>query len=97
VNKNDKKILNLLPLVTKPIRYTGGEYNLFPLSIKKDTVKVCLVFPEIYEIGMSNYGLKILYSKLNYHKNTICERSYAPALDFGEKLKKHDIPQITSF
>ncbi|MEO0087408.1 MAG: TIGR03960 family B12-binding radical SAM protein [candidate division WOR-3 bacterium] len=92
MNKNDKKILNLLPLVTKPIRYTGGEYNLFPLSIKKDTVKVCLVFPEIYEIGMSNYGLKILYSKLNYHKNTICERSYAPALDFGEKLKKHDIP-----
>lgn len=81
-----------MPLVTKPIRYTGEEYNLSPLLIKKETIKVCLIFPEIYEIGMSNYGLKILYSKLNYYKNTICERSYAPALDFGEKLKKHDIP-----
>ncbi|MCS7250216.1 MAG: TIGR03960 family B12-binding radical SAM protein [candidate division WOR-3 bacterium] len=87
-----KKILNILPLVTKPIRYTGGEYNLFPLPIKKDTIKCCLIFPEIYEIGMSNYGLRILYAKLNYHKNTICERSYAPALDFGEKLKEHNIP-----
>ncbi len=92
MNKNDKKILNLLPLVTKPIRYTGGEYNVFPLPIKKETIKVCLIFPEIYEIGMSNYGLKILYSKLNCHKNTICERSYAPAIDFGKKLKEHDIP-----
>lgn len=92
MNRNEKKILNILPLVTKPIRYTGGEYNLFPLFIKKDTVKVCLIFPEIYEIGMSNYGLKILYSKLNNHKNTICERSYAPGLDFGEKLKEQNLP-----
>ena len=87
-----KKIQNLLPLVTKPIRYTGGEFNLFPLPIKKNTIKVCLVFPEIYEIGMSNYGLKILYSKLNSYKNTICERSYAPALDFGKKLEEHNLP-----
>lgn len=92
MNKNDKKILNILPLVTKPVRYTGEEYNIFPLPLKRDYIKVCLIFPEIYEIGMSNYGLRILYSKLNYHKNTICERSYAPALDFGEKLKKSDIP-----
>lgn len=92
MNKNDKNFLNFLPLVTKPIRYTGGEYNLFPLPIKKNTIKVCLIFPEIYEIGMSNYGLKILYSKLNRHKNTICERSYAPAIDFGKKLKEHSLP-----
>ncbi len=88
----NKFFLNFLPLVTKPIRYTGGEYNLFPLPIKKNTIKVCLIFPEIYEIGMSNYGLKILYSKLNRHKNTICERSYAPAIDFGKKLKEYNLP-----
>jgi hypothetical protein len=54
---------NILPLVKKPIRYTGGEYNI---TIKtKPVVRVGIVFPEVYEIGMSNLGIKIIYHMTN--------------------------------
>jgi radical SAM family uncharacterized protein/radical SAM-linked protein len=74
----------LLPLIKKPIRYTGGEYNI---TIKTDpVVRVGIVFPEIYEIGMSNTGIKIIYHLFNSIEGIQCERIFAPWPDFGERL-----------
>ena len=81
---------NILPLVKKPIRYTGGEYNI---TIKTNpTVNVGIVFPEIYEIGMSNLGIKIIYHLFNQEEGIQCERIFAPWPDFGERLKSSGIP-----
>jgi radical SAM family uncharacterized protein/radical SAM-linked protein len=74
----------VLPLIKKPIRYTGGEYNI---TIKTNpAVQVGIVFPELYEIGMSNTGIKILYHLLNGIDGIQCERIFAPWPDFGERL-----------
>ena len=75
---------SILPLVRKPIRYTGDEYNI---TIKTNPV-VCvgIVFPEVYEIGMSNLGIKIIYHLFNQEEGIQCERIFAPWPDFGEKL-----------
>jgi radical SAM family uncharacterized protein len=86
------KISEVLPLVTKPIRYTGGEYNTFYIESEPERVNWVLTMPEVYEIGMSNYGLKILYSILNRLPNTSCERCYVPWPDFGAQLKAKGLP-----
>lgn len=81
---------SIIPLVKKPIRYTGAEYNI---TIKSNTtVQVGVVFPEIYEIGMSNLGLKIIYHLFNKVEGIQCERIFAPWLDFGTQLRKSNIP-----
>jgi radical SAM family uncharacterized protein/radical SAM-linked protein len=75
----------ILPLVKKPIRYTGGEYNI---TIKTEAVVwVGIVFPEVYEIGMSNLGIKIIYHLFNHIDGIQCERIFAPWPDFGDTLK----------
>jgi len=80
----------ILPLVKKPIRYTGGEYNI---TLKSSTpVHVGIVFPEIYEIGMSNLGIKIIYHLFNKIPDIQCERIFAPWPDFGELCRTHNIP-----
>ncbi|OGC42433.1 hypothetical protein A2Y85_01605 [candidate division WOR-3 bacterium RBG_13_43_14] len=81
---------DILPQVKKPIRYTGGEYNI---TIKSDRqIKVGIVFPEVYEIGMSNLGIKIIYHLFNKHEDIQCERIFAPWPDFGEALLQRGIP-----
>uniref|UniRef100_A0A7V3UZJ2 TIGR03960 family B12-binding radical SAM protein n=1 Tax=candidate division WOR-3 bacterium TaxID=2052148 RepID=A0A7V3UZJ2_UNCW3 len=82
----------VLPLVTKPIRYTGGEYNSYYSESGGGRVRWVLAMPEVYEIGMSNYGLRILYSILNRLPGVSCERCYAPWPDFGNLLKAKNIP-----
>lgn len=80
----------ILPLVRKPIRYTGGEYNI---TIRNNaTVRVGVVFPEVYEIGMSNLGIKIIYHLFNTIEGIQCERIFAPWPDFGDHLKAQSIP-----
>jgi len=80
----------ILPLVRKPIRYTGGEYNI---TIKSNvTARVGIVFPEVYEIGMSNLGIKIIYHLFNAIEGIQCERVFAPWPDFGDHLKSRSLP-----
>jgi len=80
----------ILPLIKKPVRYTGGEYNV---TIKnKPEVYVGIVFPEIYEIGMSNLGIKIIYHLFNQNPLIQCERVFAPWPDFGDRLLARKIP-----
>lgn len=78
--------------VEKPARYMGGEY----LSIQKDwdqtPVKICLTFPDLYEIGMSHMGMKILYSILNKQDDILAERCYTPWFDMEAKLIENKLP-----
>jgi radical SAM family uncharacterized protein len=89
----DERILDrLLPTVRKPGRYTGGEYN----SVVKDwdtiDVKVALVFPDVYDLGMSNLGLAILYDLLNKEKHTLAERVYVPWPDMEAAMRQAGLP-----
>lgn len=86
------KLERILPRVQKPARYTGGEYN----EIIKDKAEVdtrfAFCFPDTYEIGMSNLGMRILYGTLNAMPGVWCERCFAPWGDMEEEMRKHDIP-----
>ncbi|HPM42771.1 MAG TPA: TIGR03960 family B12-binding radical SAM protein [Candidatus Omnitrophota bacterium] len=88
----DPRLDGLLLTVQKPGRYVGGEWN----SIKKDwtpeRVKVLLAFPDVYEVGMSNLGISILYGILNGRDDCLCERSFAPWQDFEKVLRENNIP-----
>ena len=69
----------ILPRVQKPARYVGGEYNQI---VKEDAeVQVAFCFPDTYEIGMSNIGMRILYGVMNNMEGVWCERMHAPAPD----------------
>ena len=88
----DKQLLKkLLLTVEKPSRYTGGEFNT-PDVTKPHRASFCFCFPDIYEIGMSNLGIQILYDVINNDPDFVAERCYAPWVDFGDKLKENEIP-----
>lgn len=89
-----KKYNELLLDVLKPSRYTGGEYNT-PDMDKPHTLNMCMCFPDVYEVAMSNIGISILYNMLNNEPNIVCERCYAPWVDLGDKLKANDIPLLS--
>jgi radical SAM family uncharacterized protein len=90
--KLDSAVLNA---VVKPARYTGQEWN----SIKKDhsclKVTCALALPDVYEVGMSNLGLKIIYQILNNRADTAAERVYAPWVDMEEQMRVKGIPLYT--
>ena len=83
---------DILPFVSKPSRYIAAEWN----SVVKDPataeVRVVLAFPDVYEIGMSHLGLKILYQLLNARPEVMAERAYAPWLDAEAMLRQRCIP-----
>jgi radical SAM-linked protein len=90
----EKDLRNILLKVSKPGRYVGGEY--IPRSINTDEVlRVALSFPDMYEIGMSNLAIRILYALLNSLDGVACERVFAPAPDFEEQLRTHSLPIYT--
>jgi radical SAM family uncharacterized protein len=88
----ENKLDRILLKVQKPGRYVGGELN----SIHKDwdTVKtrVAFVFPDIYDIGVSNVGLKILLDQVNQREDALAERAYAPWLDMEALMRENGIP-----
>ena len=85
-------IQRILPTVQKPARYTGGEFN----EIKKDPadvrVRVAFCFPDTYEIGMSNVGMRILYGVMNSMDGVWCERVFAPWGDMEKAMRDHNLP-----
>ena len=81
----------ILLKVEKPGRYVGGEYGL-PDVNKPRKLNFCMCFPDVYEVAMSNLGVKILYDILNADKDIVCERCFAPWIDMGKALKENDIP-----
>ena len=82
----------ILPLVERPTRYLGNELNLIRKSPGEAAVQWLLVMPEVYEIGMSHQGLKILYDILNRRPDALAERAYAPWLDMEDKMREAGIP-----
>ncbi|MEW5758398.1 MAG: TIGR03960 family B12-binding radical SAM protein [Candidatus Omnitrophota bacterium] len=78
--------------VRKPARYIGGEWNTIKKDPKTCDIKFALCFPDIYELGMSYLGLRILYGLLNEQKDICCERVFAPADDFEKILRDNKIP-----
>ena len=89
---NHQKISGILKSVTKPGRYTGGEFGQI-LKDKRDvSVRFAFCFPDTYEIGMSNLGVRILYEALNRVPYVWCERVYAPWVDMDAKMKEYGIP-----
>jgi len=81
--------------VAKPARYLGGEY----LSVRKAPdsvdVRVVLAFPDVYEIGMSHLGTKILYSLLNAHPRIAAERAFVPWTDMEAELRARELPLVS--
>ncbi len=82
----------VLKSITKPGRYSGGEYGQIIKNIDDVKARFAFCFPDTYEIGMSNLGVRILYGALNKESDIWCERVYMPWLDMLEKMKEHDIP-----
>ncbi len=87
--KNNSTILKS---VTKPGRYSGGEYNQIIKDKKAVKARWAFCFPDTYEIGMSNLGIRILYGVLNHEDDIWCERVYTPWTDMIEKMQKCHLP-----
>ena len=86
-----KQYEKILRKVQKPARYTGGEYNETTKEKSKIDIRFAFAFPDMYEIGMSNLGMKILYGILNSLDYVWCERTFTPAGDMAEQLKQNNL------
>jgi len=91
----ESKLDRILLKVQKPGRYVGGELNSVIKDWGQAQIKAALVFPDIYDIGVSNVGLKILYDQINQRDDALAERAYAPWLDMEELMREHGIPLYT--
>ena len=88
----ERKLERILPRVVKPGRYTGGELNQNLKDWERVDVHVALAFPDIYDLGMSNLGLAILYDILNHQEDTLAERVYLPWVDMEAAMREHELP-----
>ncbi|MBE7032029.1 MAG: TIGR03960 family B12-binding radical SAM protein [Ruminococcaceae bacterium] len=84
-----------LKKVQKPARYIGNEFNSVHKENFSDLVSFAFCFPDVYEVGMSHLGMKILYHMMNERTDTVCERVFAPWVDMEEELRKNDIPLLS--
>ena len=89
---NHQEISGILKSVTKPARYTGGEFGQTVKNKADVSVRFAFCFPDTYEIGMSNLGVRILYEALNRVPYVWCERVYAPWVDMDEKMREYGLP-----
>jgi radical SAM family uncharacterized protein len=91
----ESKLDRILLKVQKPGRYVGGELNSVVKDWDQVAARVAFVFPDIYDIGVSNVGLKILYDQVNQRQDALAERAYAPWLDMEALMREHGIPLYT--
>jgi radical SAM family uncharacterized protein/radical SAM-linked protein len=82
-------------LVQKPARYLGGEFGSRRKEWDAVEARVCLAFPDVYDIGMSHLGFKILYKVLNDDARTLAERAYAPWIDMEAQLRARQLPLVS--
>ena len=94
------KLNSILKTVEKPTRYTGGELNMRvkPLYREDGTkrFRFALCFPDVYEIGMSHLGQRIVYNVLNEREDTYCERVYSPWFDMEQAMRDNGMPARSS-
>jgi radical SAM family uncharacterized protein len=86
---------SILPRVIKPARYTGGEWNSIVKDWDATRIKVALAYPDVYEVGMSNLALIILYDILNEQEDVLAERVYTPWMDMEGALRAAGLPLHT--
>ena len=85
-------IQRILPTVQKPARYTGGEFNEIKKNPEDVRVRIAYCFPDTYEIGMSNLGMRILYGVMNQMEGIWCERVFAPWGDMEQVMREKNLP-----
>lgn len=84
-----------LKKVQKPARYIGNEFGSIHKEWSDDMLSFAFCFPDVYEVGMSHLGMKILYHMLNEREDTICERVFAPWDDMESEMRQNDIPLLS--
>ncbi len=87
-----EKLENLFLQVQKPARYTGGELNSVMKDPSRVAVRFAFCFPDLYEVGMSHLGMKILYAQFNNEPDVWCERVFAPDTDMEQLMRQENIP-----
>ncbi|MGN1112619.1 MAG: TIGR03960 family B12-binding radical SAM protein, partial [Acutalibacteraceae bacterium] len=87
-----REVEKILLNVQKPGRYTGGELNSVVKDKNKVDIRFAFCFPDVYEVGMSHLGMKILYGQFNEREDIWCERVFAPWTDMEEQMRKNNIP-----
>src|ERR1044072_5632795 len=85
----------LLPRVSKPIQYVGGELGVIVKDWDAATVRWVLMYPDAYEVGLPNQGVQILYEVLNEQPDVLAERTYAVWPDLEALMREHQVPQFT--
>ncbi len=97
MTRSIKQILfdEVLPRVSKPGQYAGGERNIVVKDHASVDLKVALAFPDTYAIGMSHLGLRILYSIINEREDACAERVFAPWIDMEDELRRRELPLVT--
>jgi len=83
---------DILFRVEKPARYVGGEFNSYNKDKNKVDIRFAFCFPDVYEVGMSHLGGKILYYVMNERQDTFCERVYAPWPDMEKLMRENNVP-----
>jgi radical SAM family uncharacterized protein/radical SAM-linked protein len=91
----DHPYADFVAQVEKPARYLGGEFQSVRKPWASAQVRLALAFPDVYEIGMSHLGTKILYSLLNKHPGIVCERAFTPWIDMEAALRERKLPLVT--
>ncbi len=89
------KLEQCLKRVQKPARYIGNEFNSVHKEWTGDLMSVAFCFPDVYEVGMSHLGIKILYHMLNERPDVVCERVFAPWDDMEQELRREKIPLLS--
>lgn len=84
-----------LKRIQKPARYVGNEFNSVHKENFAELIKFAFCFPDVYEVGMSHLGMKILYHMMNEREDTVCERVFAPWVDMEAELRKENIPLLS--
>ncbi|MFC0434528.1 TIGR03960 family B12-binding radical SAM protein [Kutzneria buriramensis] len=85
----------LLPRVSKPVQYVGGELNATVKDWDSTAVRWCLMYPDAYEVGLPNQGVMILYEILNELEDVLAERTYTVWPDLEALMREHGVPQFT--
>lgn len=90
-----KELSEILPQVSRPGRYTGGELNEVVKPLEGIKTRFAFCFPDTYEVGMSHLGMRILYDAINRRESAYCERAFAPWVDMLQKMRENHIPLCT--
>jgi radical SAM family uncharacterized protein len=91
----ERRLHRILPSVTKPGRYVGGEYNQVVKDWNSAAFRVALAFPDIYDLGMSNLGLMVLYDIINARPDLLAERAFSPWVDMEDAMRAAGVPLYT--